>query len=1317
MKIKINKSANYIGLIVIILAFALLYFTYFFVYIPNQEQKLQQRAFRILKEYGNNMFGKNNYYQNHFKNYGLYYKISLFDKNNQIVQKPWLNTRNKILLQDVNDVVDGLLPYVQLETARNGSDTVFIFSKKENKLFIDYNPQIPDSISTKAISSVKDLFNYRDSTQKLQHDESLLESPVKYKVPIDTLMQGLKFDKLFENIILFDDSQVYYNSKFDLVADITNPKALCDSIENVQGGIWETINIRGEDKHVMILPIDFLGKRFCIAGLILDDDFRYKTRTINSQILIFIAAILLLIFIGMPILKIIYIDEKERLKAMDASGSVISFIFGSGLIVLIVIGIIKHQVADRTILEKRLEQISDTLYSYVNSDINAVKELYVSIIDSSKTQPVLAEKVSDEFNNSNTTFYQLKGDTLDNPFPLNEIILIRPDGIVDKAVTRTPFSEVVPLDLSARKYFTQAVNPATSWSSPTYDINFYIESIKSYNTGEGETSFSFYNTGNDTIPVTAITSAVPTFYNQVLPKDIKYVIINSAGNVLYHSIKSKNLHENFIDECESNPKLLKAIDLRTINTVRISYNEKTWLARIIPINETPLYHITLLDLSQTDNKNARIFLFTFYFLFTSLAFIGLGLLVMRWIIPPESRMKNPIWFLSWLNFQGEKYREYMYLSIIYVAFIFIQSSSILYIKKPFSMLIFQLIFIIYSSFVSLLFLNRKMIDFKKLFSKKYYPENIILLFAILMAIILLVRFYPSNLFIFLPLVFITVFTFYIPRILKYIQKQLVLHERFTSIKISKIKNSYVVYLFTWLISISAIPVVMYYFSIKHQEEQFWQKDQLFSIAQDNLELKKRYPNHTETAWFKRIQGNGIDNLSVKYVNYNAIDSVKYAIGERNFRQADKIYSLLPDPVNYDYGIRENRNDSVFRNEWISDDLSLIYSKGGTNGVVEIKSGNNSHTNLILWLLSIIVSFTLVSIGTWLLLKYIASILLNLYKEKWKDSARSWWETLFEKNDINHILLHSFNGDYFLKKTKGYIAKVAKNKSMEIISALQLIDPKFDSNSSIAHKDLIWINGFDLSIYEIDKHNLLLLKVQEICRKAEGKVIVDLPFDVESIDEFYDDFMDENEIGQKEITDIYLLKKRWKTTFKNFFEFNGYLNHKNENEFVKIDIPVLSVSKVKKKSSEHYEWQIEDNETQFINIWDNLTSHEKIVLYDLADDGLFNRKNKPMIQRLLNKKLIVSKPYPRLFSEEFRKFVNKSLYPYEVKSIEKKLGLKGKWRNIQYLILLILIPLATFILISQGMSIEKIFGIFAGIITVVTGVMRVFDGNMLKSSSS
>jgi hypothetical protein len=94
--------------------------------------------------------------------------------------------------------------------------------------------------------------------------------------------------------------------------------------------------------------------------------------------------------------------------------------------------------------------------------------------------------------------------------------------------------------------------------------------------------------------------------------------------------------------------------------------------------------------------------------------------------------------------------------------------------------------------------------------------------------------------------------------------------------------------------------------------------------------------------------------------------------------------------------------------------------------------------------------------------------------------------------------------------------------------------------------------------------------------------------------------------------------------------------------------------------------------------------------------------------------MVTNPEPAFYADEFCNFVRKSMKSKEVKAIESKLGLKGSWHNAKYLILLILVPLAAFVIISQGISIEKVFGIFAGGLAIITGIIRLFDSNTFKS---
>jgi hypothetical protein len=140
------------------------------------------------------------------------------------------------------------------------------------------------------------------------------------------------------------------------------------------------------------------------------------------------------------------------------------------------------------------------------------------------------------------------------------------------------------------------------------------------------------------------------------------------------------------------------------------------------------------------------------------------------------------------------------------------------------------------------------------------------------------------------------------------------------------------------------------------------------------------------------------------------------------------------------------------------------------------------------------------------------------------------------------------------------------------------------------------------------------------------------------------------------------------------------------------------------------------EPRYLQIWNNLCAIEKLILFDVADDGILNLKNKVLIKRLVIKGLIIPEPYPKLYADSFKYFVNNSINPDDAKILERKLNTKGSWHNLRYLILLILILLSAFVFISQGISIEKVIGIFAGILALFSGMMRLFDSNIFKQSA-
>ena len=80
------------------------------------------------------------------------------------------------------------------------------------------------------------------------------------------------------------------------------------------------------------------------------------------------------------------------------------------------------------------------------------------------------------------------------------------------------------------------------------------------------------------------------------------------------------------------------------------------------------------------------------------------------------------------------------------------------------------------------------------------------------------------------------------------------------------------------------------------------------------------------------------------------------------------------------------------------------------------------------------------------------------------------------------------------------------------------------------------------------------------------------------------------------------------------------------------------------------------------------------------------------------------------------FLKYSISKEETILLERKLSKHGMWKNARYMILLILIPLAGFVFISRGISIEKIIGIFTGVLGLFAGGMRLMDSSLFRSVS-
>lgn len=1382
MKTKQYNFTNAIGWIVVILAIPLFYFFYFFIYVPQQESQVQKRGFRILKEYGSNMIDKYEYYKKHLEIYDPYYKLLYYNTSDskdsltkiikKIVaqskptQRIFSDLEKTIITDTIKEESDEFTKIKQDHSTENyylefsyedGSFSDFladiVIRDKVNLDKSDYAFLGIDRQSSKSVQQYKykraDTKNYQVPEIQGPFDSNKWpEATFYHKVPIDKVMEGQKFDILLNNIVLFDSDRVIYNTSFDVVQDITNPRALSDSTLSNQGGVIEEIEVNGINNRVMILPINILGQKYFLAGFIPETDFNEKTRSVNSQFLIIMGGLLLLVIFGMPILKIIFINRRERLKASDATNVTISFILCTGLLVLILIGTMKHYVVDQYELKNRAVRVSDTLYRNFTADLDSLIDLYGRIVApppaNIKDQvSELARQVNRNFI-SGTKFDTIPKSYLRKEIPINEILLIDSAGVVKNAVTRTAFSDILPINLSTRKYFTHVMDPKKSWplkkiaKSVTHlskkgslGQGFYLESIKSYNTGYQEASISFRlpdeNTNMYNAPVIAITSKIPSLYSQVLPKDISFMVVDETGDVLFHSQQLKNLHENFFDECNHNPDVLGAIGHRQSEIISVDYNEKSWLIRLVPVENTPLFHITLIDLEQTHNKNARIFLFTFYFLIITMLFVIIGMQIMQRLRRKKTFMPAMPWSLSWLLFQGNKYEAYKAMLFIQLVIALCQFTGLFNDGKPVTMLIYQLIFVCYSGFAALAVLGGKTDPFRNFFRLSYLSTSIIFSGTVILIVIL--SFLHSSIFLIPAFVLswlsVIIYNmghknsgkgvFNIQSILGWFSKistwvRSKFQKRSNGVPSKTVSllfksNVYHLYLFIWLGCQAALPVLQYYRTIKLQEQQIWNRDEREYVANQNLLLSQMYGISGECPWYERIMGNGIDFLKIEQMDTLEIEAAPVHMWVPDF-----IYSEIPDPVTRDQNFKGLLRDRSHHGEWVSENNVLDYSRAGIDGFIQVTTTGDYQMSLLTWILNFISPIILIALFIWFMYRFVSDNILNTMRVKWIRPRMKPWSELIRDKNTSRLLLISFNSHYYENQAREILdsdAPEPKHKSnLEILTMndIQTWDEKIDKILKNENK-LIWIVGLGSYLKLLSKSELIVPNLIKLVRLAKNKVVIELPYDLDYIDEYYEEHQNAQNLGKEEIKSINNLKSDLNVLFKDFYRFTAsLLPESSEDSESEINVPPdeESIDEVKVLSDLH------EKEPLYSYIWTNLCEMEKIVLYNLADDGIVNFKNKTLINRLRLKGLILLDPYPRLYDESFHYFLKFSIKPEEAKMLEHKLSKHGKWRNLRYLIILGVATLAGFVFIAQGSSIEKVIGVLTGLLAVVSGLMRLLD---------
>ena len=765
---------------------------------------------------------------------------------------------------------------------------------------------------------------------------------------------------------------------------------------------------------------------------------------------------------------------------------------------------------------------------------------------------------------------------------------------------------------------------------------------------------------------------------------------------------------------------------RVSDIISIDYNEKIWLARVYPIEDTPLFHITLIDLQYTNNKNARILIYTFYFMLATFILVLIGTGIIKMDKSDKSKSLSKQWLFYWLQFNEENKEYYFQLLVMQAAILLFQISGILVSDKPVTMFIYQMVFIVISVYAALSILKYNQ---NKKADKRYttlaLPQIILILIMLILTGILI--YLNQKLILLLPFVLLIVLVLLTEK-LKRIDK--IQSHGYSA------RTIFHVYVFIWLLGISAIPALQYYRSVKEQEEDLWKRNKLEHIAMRNLalvhEYKYEYEKEVEKEeWYKRITGNNLDSLKIDYIPLAKRDSYRSAEKDKcELSPADRYYARLPDPVtkgNHLTGLLKNRST---HSEWWREsgddsiiclkahDNKLVYSKPGFDKYVSVEQTGNIKLGTGWWLLYFTIPLVLLIASLWYLFRYVARFVLRTITVDWKEPAVPLWENIIESNNIKQILLCGLTGEHYLEKTREQISEKSKsaknqNEPVLLVGDLKEINEEM-KNPGYKGADIIWIKGMGQLLKEPEDFVNQLPDIYKLTSNNKTRVIIEIPFGLDYIQEYYDSLLKESTLEKAEKALISSTLSKIDELFSSFYIFTG--------KYVPEEIGAISFLQDNNQSPNFRKDEDRQQESYYAlksryrHIWNNLTNLEKLTLTDLSTDGIINYKNKQSIDQLIIKGLIKLAPYPAITCHSFQRFLINDIDPEETKKIQDNLGRQGKWHNNRFLILLAIIPLIIFIFISQGTSVDRVFTITTGGLAVLAGIMRLFNTNTFSQFS-
>ena len=371
-----------------------------------------------------------------------------------------------------------------------------------------------------------------------------------------------------------------------------------------------------------------------LCGLIAQRTLSTDSYAVSFPVLILLSAVLLIGVLSWPFVKLALLGEGQRVRAHDVVLVAICAVVG---VAFLTVGALDFFAYDRRLaaaLDDQLQQFAADI------ELQAHDEIAAASRELDQLQTAVAKLPSGH--NPNLSHNNAPWNELLKEYPFfDSFALIDEDGLQKEKLT---FGSVGTLFIPVgdREYFTH-------WTSTRRSMMPFVDSIRSATTGAREAVVS---TGSQLkgYRVAALSIPLHALIDPVVVPGFGFAVIDDDGRVLFHSDPQHNLSENFFAESDGNRRLRALVGARHQELVDIQYWGDDHRALVFPMNVGQQWTlITFYDKSLLRTANVEWLILTLVLLALyvgGLVLLCLGIMFVRpryrapWLWPDPMRSRE-----------------------------------------------------------------------------------------------------------------------------------------------------------------------------------------------------------------------------------------------------------------------------------------------------------------------------------------------------------------------------------------------------------------------------------------------------------------------------------------------------------------------------------------------------------------------------------------------------------------------------------------------------------------------------------------------------